>query len=144
MTNNTTIVTKTDNTEVKQYFIKFDSIEKANNWLINQDSIVITSMDLSTATQFSFPANNIVVTQVRIEYIQYPHKVNNTYGIDELTHSSLYISSKIESLRNKWIQRNPDKKYVYCVKSTTRRHLMGTSVGFISFVKDKLVVLFKY
>lgn len=144
MTNNTINVSTRDTVDVKKYFIRFDSIENANKWLISQDSIVITSMAVSTATEFSFPANNIAITEVRIEYIQYPHRVNHCYGISEISHSSLYVSAKIESLRNKWIQNNPDKKYVYCVKSTTRRHLMGTGFGFISFVKDKLVVLFKY
>ncbi len=124
-------------------FVRFNSVNEANRWLSTQDSIVITNFATSTATKFSFPANNIVITEVRIEYIRYSCPTNYRYGISEQDFFRLYTSAKLEKLRDKWKAANPDKKCIHCLKNTNRRFLVGTSVGFFAFVKDKFVVLYR-
>ena len=133
----------TNNTKTKKYSITFDSIEIANNWLSTQNSIVITNLNVSSDTKFALLSNNIVITQIYIEFLSYPYPVNNAYGIDEMQSGAMYISADIQKLRQKWSTKNPDKQYIFGVKKTTKRHLMGSGIGFISFVKDKLVVLYK-
>lgn len=126
-----------------KYFVKFNSIADANNWLRVQDSIVITNFAVSTKSRFSFPANCIDVVEVRLEYIRYAHPTNYSYGIDEQSFMRAYASAKTEKLRDAWKNRNPDKQCIHCIKSTNKRYLAGSGFGFISFVRDKLVVLYR-
>ncbi len=144
MTNTTTNTVANNTAAPQRFYIIFNSIESANAWLYQQRTIVITKIDVHTKSRFSFPANNLVVTELRIEYLQYPFCVNHFYGIGELDYTTVYASAKLENLKKRWTSYNPDKEYLYSVKFSTRRSLMGTQFGFISFVKNKLVVLYKY
>lgn len=144
MTDTTNSVFLTDRAEIKKCSVRFRSVELANAWLSNQDSIVITNMDISTTPNLGFPFNYICVTEVCIGYIRYPYVTGNAYSISESDHSSLYISKKLEKLRDKWIENNPDKYCVFCLKRSSKRHIIGVKSGIMSFVRDKFLVLYKH
>lgn len=143
--NNTSITTQENTTTNRpvRYFISFRSIHEANVWFSRQTCIVVTKMAMSTNTSFSFPANDITVTEIRIEYLKYPYPTNNRYGIDELSFTRMYVSSNVEKKVEKWHEENPHKTCVQCLKSSSKRYIAGTSIGFFAFIKDKLVILYK-
>lgn len=133
----------TESMGASRYFARFRTTEEANDWLSMQSDIVLMDANIGTVSRFGMPANKIEVNEVGIEYLRYPYTVGFNYRIAEHDLLRVYKSVNIDKFRKKWLSKNPDKECVRCLKNTSRRHLYGTSIGYLSFVRDKVTVIYK-
>lgn len=118
------------------YVANFACIAQANDWLARQNNLNITNMQVGTSHV------GLDITQIRIEYQVRDRSVSYVYQICEEMKHRIFAGSNHEKFRNEWERKNPGLKYVFSIKKKWGFSLLGGSVGFFRYIKEKYIVLY--
>ena len=119
---------------IMHYSCTFDSVAQANAWLARQDKLLIKDMQVNTSRV------GLDVRQIKLDYV--PSQQSVKYQIAEEMKHRVFVGTKLEKLRRKWEEKNPQLRYVSCVKNRWGFGLIGGSVGFFRYIKEKYVILY--
>ena len=127
---------------VQTYTCTFKDVENANNWLAYQNDIEITDLD-GDHRAFGFIIHKIHIASVKLQYRITDHYFDERYHIDEVAKTRLYASSSWDKFKQEWKNRHPNCQYVNAIRFKASGSLIGGSVGFLRFINEKFLVLYK-
>ena len=123
----------------KSHVCTFKTVEEANAWLLAQDNIIVK--DLVVEARCSF---GVYVKSVKIEYQTSDTATNKKYKIETIDKFRVFVSSKIEKVRKQWQEKNPQFGFVKMTKKSWGFSIIGGSVGFLRFIKERYFVAYSY
>ena len=120
----------------KNYSCAFAGIDHANAWLMQQKNIIVKKLDVETSRV------GLDVKKVVVEYCPAEKTTDYKYQITEFMKHRLFVSTKPEKVCAKWKEKNPQYRLVSWIKRRWAFHLIGGSVGFFRYVKEKYILLY--
>lgn len=126
----------TPQSDLPHYTCTFKSLDEANAWLANYKNIVITHLQVHTSRV------GLDIEQIRLEYIVKPNSAQ--YQLTELKKHRFFVQSKPKKVREEWQLANPQLQFVSSLKKTWGFSLIGSSVGFFRYIKEKYIILYRY
>ena len=118
------------------YTCVFTSLAQANAWLAQQRNVLISDVQVQTSRV------GLDIEQIRLLYQILPQAYSYYYQITELMKHRFFAKSKPEKVRDRWQKDNPNRRYVASTKKTWGFSLMGSSIGFFRYIKEKYIILF--
>lgn len=123
----------------KSHVCTFNTVEEANQWLSCQRDIIVKDMVVEARCSFG-----VHVKAVKIEYQTSDVATNKKYRIDTVDKFRVFVSSKLEKVKKAWMEKNPQYECVRVVKKSWGFSIIGGSVGFLRFIKEKYFVAYSY
>lgn len=120
----------------KYYTCVFGSTDEANSWLSVQKNLEIKNISVDTSYA------GLDVKRIKLEYIVSSQSNNNKYQICEERRIRFFFGSNQKKFRSKWEAKHPQFNYVTAIKKKWGFSLIGGSVGFFRFIKEKYIVLY--
>ncbi len=120
----------------KRYSCSFPSLEAANAWLLTQTDIIPKSFQANTTHA------GLQITQVRIDYMVCQQRTNRIFQLSQETKVRFFFGSDPEKYRRKWERKHSQWTFLASIKRRWGFSLIGGSVGFFRFIKEKYIVLY--
>lgn len=120
----------------RKYTCIFNSIEEANAWLLKQDNIVVHNFTVETTRC------NLKISKIKIEYSISENNLNKKIQITEKKKIRFFFGSNPEKFRRKWEEENSQYTFITSIKRKWGFSLIGGSVGYFRFIKEKYIVLY--
>lgn len=118
------------------YTCVFNSIEEANAWLATQNNIQIKNLQVDVSRV------KLKVLCVKFDYTVLPQPLNSAYQIAEEKKTRIFFSSKHKKFDQKWQKKNPHLTFLTSLKRSWGFRIIGGSVGYFKFIKEKYFVLY--
>ena len=118
------------------YSCTFNSIEETNAWLACQKNIKLKNIQIETT------GVGLKVRKVKFEYTVSEKPLNIKYQLEQNNKVRFFFGTKQEKFNSKWQKNNPQKIFFTSIKRKWGFSLIGGSVGYFRFIKEKYVVLY--
>ena len=117
------------------YSVCFTSLEEANQWLAQQTNLTITNIQADTGRV------SLDIEKIWLEY-RMTQSAHAPYQLTEKLQHRFFVGSRLEKFREKWEKKNPELRYIASLKKKWSFSLIGGSLGFFRYVKEKYIVLY--
>ncbi len=135
------VAAKTYETMSKEYVISFDSLQQANTWLADKQTLILTSVKIQTQTSFGLFANHSNASKIVIRFRMALDNQRYIYGIFEQELTNMFVKGKDDnSFAKKWEAANPGLECVFLQQASNSRAsggsiMFGFGLDYVEHVK---------
>ena len=118
-----------------KYSCSFDTLNEANHWLAQYRNLTVINMQTKVSRV------GLDIEQIWLEY-KIDEKAHNQYQLTEKMQHRFFVGCKLKNFRTKWEKKNPEYRYIAGMQHRWHFSLIGGSVGFFRYIKEKYIVLY--
>lgn len=118
------------------YSKNFTSLTEANAWLSQQQNLTVNNLQVNTSRV------GLDIEKIWLEYRTEAANVCHRYQITEKMKHRFFAGTRHETFRRKWQEKNPQFTYIASTKHKWGFSLIGGSLGFFRYIKEKYVILY--
>ena len=130
------VITTNNVYEEGSYVCKFNTVEEANAWLACCNNVIVKDFTMETTRV------GLKTKCIKLVYSVMNQPIYKTFQIAEVRKNRIFFGSNAEKFRRSWEKQNAHCTYIKSLKHRWHISIIGGSVGFFRFIKEKYSVLY--